>query len=165
MSIETRTSRRDRLEERRAAMPIIDVARVPWHALHKRWPRRAPGIFLWLRVIRPVAVALFWLLLLRYAWMQLFGSPDDLPLWQQAALYGVGILLILALMLALAPLRRREVRAEPSGQTEPASLYEMSEFSNFGELELGELQLEQRLVIHHDEHGVPDRAETATHAR
>lgn len=147
------------LERRRAAMPVIDASRVSLDVVRKRWPARGEWMYAWLRVIRPAVFVLLWLVVARYAWSHFFGLPEELPVWQQIALYTVAVGVIVLVMLALAPLRRREVRDEPSGDTQPSTLSQMSEFSNFGPAELGELQYAQRVVMHHDSDGQPDRAE------
>lgn len=154
-----RSASRDQLERRRAAMPVIDAARVPWDVVRRRWPATAGWVFAWLRFVRPLVFVLLWLALARYAWTHFFGLPDELPVWQQVALYAVAVGVIVLVMLALAPLRRREVRHEPTGQTQPATLDEISGFSSFGPSELGELQQAQRVVMHHDSDGQPERAE------
>jgi poly-beta-1,6-N-acetyl-D-glucosamine biosynthesis protein PgaD len=146
---------RNKLAQRRQEMPIIDRA---------RWAGRPGRISVWLRFIRPLFVTLLWLVAVRYTWNQFFGLADDLPFWQQVALYGVAIGVILLAMLGLAPLRRREFRHErrdaPGSESGAAStLSEMSEFSNFPVDELAELQQAQRLVVHHDEDGTLHRAE------
>ncbi len=155
----SRSASRAHLERRRAAMPVIDASRVPWDVVRRRWPARAGWMFAWLRFIRPLVFVLLWVVLARYAWTHFFGLPDELPLWQQVTLYAVAVAVIGVVMLTLAPLRRREVRHEPTGDTLPATLDEMSEFSSFGPSELGELQQAQRVVMHHDSEGQPDRAE------
>ncbi len=155
----SRNASRAQLARRRAAMPVIDAARVPWEVVRRRWPARAGWMFAWLHFIRPLVFVLLWLVLARYAWTHFFGLPDELPVWQQVTLYAVAVLMIVATMLALAPLRRREVRHEPTGDTQPATLDEMSEFSSFAPAELGELQHAQRVVMHHDNDGQPERAE------
>ncbi len=147
------------LAQRRAEMPIIDAARAPMSSLRRKWPGRAGFIYAWLHIVRPLAVTLFWLLVVRYAWTHLFGAPDDLPVAQQAALYGVAVLVILLVMLALAPLRRREVRREPTGTTAPAPLEDISEFANVGPNQLADWQQEQRLVVRHDDEGMLDGAD------
>lgn len=147
------------LAQRRADMPIIDAANAPMASLERKWPGRSVFIYLWLHIVRPLAVTLFWLLVVRYAWSHLFGAPEDLPMAQQVALYGIAVIMILLVMLALAPLRRREVQREPSGNTAPAPLEEMSEFANLRSDDLAGWQQEQRLVVHHDDHGVLDRAD------
>lgn len=155
-------SRRDSralLARRRAAMPVIDASRVPWDVVHRRWPARAGWMFAWLRFIRPVVFVLLWVVLARYAWTHFFGLPDELPVWQQVTLYAVAVAVIAVVMLTLAPLRRREVRDEPSGDTQPSTLGEMSGFSSIAPSELGELQQAQRVVMHHDSDGQPERAE------
>lgn len=154
-----RQDSRSLLARRRAAMPVIDASRVSWDVVRRRWPARGGWMFAWLRFIRPVVFVLLWILLVRYAWTHFFGLPDELPLWQLIAFYAVAVGVILLVMLALAPLRRREVRDEPAGDTQPSTLTEMSEFSHFGPSELGELQQAQRVVMHHDSDGQPDRAE------
>jgi len=147
------------LAQRRAEMPIIDAASASWPDVRRRWPGRAGFIYAWLHVVRPLAVTLFWLLLVRYAWTHLFGLPDVLPIWQQVALYTIAVLVIVLAMLMLAPLRRREVRQEPGGATQPAALEEMSEFAHVGPDALAGLQREQRLVVHHDAAGLMDGAD------
>lgn len=147
------------LERRRAAMPVIDASRVSLDVVRKRWPAGGEWMYAWLRFIRPVVFVLLWLVVARYAWSHFFGLPEELPIWQQIALYTVAVGVIVLVMLALAPMRRREVRDEPSGDTQPSTLTQMSEFSNFGPAELGELQYAQRVVMHHDSDGQPDRAE------
>lgn len=147
------------LSQRRAEMPIIDAARAPMSSLKRKWPGRAVFIYLWLRIVRPLAVTLFWLLVVRYAWSHLFGVPDDLPVAQQIALYSVAVLVILLVMLALAPLRRREVQREPTGNTAPAPLEDISEFTNVGPDQLADWQQAQRLVVHHDDDGLLDHAD------
>lgn len=153
-----RKSRRT-LAARRAEMPIIDAARAPLSSLKRRWPGRAVLIYLWLHVVRPLAVTLFWLLIVRYAWSHLFGAPDDLPVAQQVMLYGVAVLVILLVMLALAPLRSREVRREPTGNTAPAPLEEISDYARVQPDQLADWQQEQRLVVHHDDHGQLNHAD------
>lgn len=155
----SRNASRAHLERRRAAMPVIDAARVPWDAVRRRWPASAAWMFAWLRFIRPLVFVLLWVALARYAWTHFFGLPDELPLWQQVTLYALAVAVIAVVMLTLAPLRRREVRHEPSAESQPATLDQMSEFSSFGPSELGELQQAQRVVMHHDSDGHPDRAE------
>jgi poly-beta-1,6-N-acetyl-D-glucosamine biosynthesis protein PgaD len=148
-----RASRRV-LEQRRAEMPIIDRA---------RWAGRPGRVSLWLRVLRPLLVTVVWLVAVRYAWNHFFGLADELPIWQQVALYGIAIAVILVAMLGLAPLRRREWNQErrhaPGDIDNPSTLTAVSEFSNLPVDELAELQLAQRLVVHHDEDGMLQRAE------
>ena len=148
MPPEQARKRRPSLAERRDDMPIIDNAQAPWSAL-----RRRTGNLLWLRILRPVVVALLWLVVVRYAWTHFFGLPDDLPLWQQITLYGVAVGAILLAMLLLAPIRRREVGREAGGMAAPSTLSDMSDYAQLPEEELAELQQVQRLVVHHDAHG------------
>jgi poly-beta-1,6-N-acetyl-D-glucosamine biosynthesis protein PgaD len=154
MPAEPKRANRNLLAQRRHEMPIIDGA---------RWAGRPGRISVWLRFIRPLLVALVWLVAVRYAWTQFFGLADDLPFWQQVALYGVAICVILLAMLGLAPMRRREFKQEgqasPGGGGGASTLSEMSEFSNFPVDELVELQQAQRLVVHHDQEGTLHRAE------
>jgi poly-beta-1,6-N-acetyl-D-glucosamine biosynthesis protein PgaD len=152
------TEARDRRQVR-AEMPIIDVARVPLSELRQYAPRRAVLLFVWLRVLRPALVAILWLLTVRYVWRQLFGEPDDLPLWQQAAIYGAAILLILLVMLVLVRLRRRQGEQESSSLFQTSTLAEMSSMVNVSTEELEQWQQAQRLVIHHDDDGMVERAE------
>jgi poly-beta-1,6-N-acetyl-D-glucosamine biosynthesis protein PgaD len=154
MATEPHRDRRQ-LAQRRHEMPIID---------HARWAGRPGRISVWLRLIRPLLVTLVWLAAVRYVWNQFFGLADDLPFWQQVALYGVAIGVILLAMLTMAPLRRREFSQERqesrTTDTGPAStLSGMSEFSNVPVDELAELQQAQRLVVHHDDEGGLHRAE------
>ena len=145
---------RKKLAQRRHEMPIIDYA---------RWAGRPGRISVWLRLVRPLLVTLVWLVAVRYVWTQFFGVADDLPFWHQVALYGAAIVVILAAMLGLAPLRRREFRHEgrdaPGSEGGASTLSGMSEFANVPVNELAELQLAQRLVVHHDEEGMLHRAE------
>ena len=154
MATETHRDRR-RLAQRRHEMPIID---------HARWTGRPGRPSMWLRFVRPLLVTLAWLAAVRYTWTQFFGLADDLPFWHQVALYGVAIRAILAAMLGLAPLRRREFsqerRASRGADLGAAStLSGISEFANVPLDELSELQQAQRLVVHHDEEGGLHRAE------
>ena len=155
----SRQDSRALLARRRAAMPVIAASRVSLDVVRRRWPVRGGWMFAWLRFIRPVVFVMLWLLLVRYVWKHFFGLPDELPLWQLIALYAVAVGVIVLVMLALAPMRRREQREEPAGEAQPSSLGEMSGFSGFAPSELGELQQAQRVVIHHDSDGLPDRAE------
>lgn len=150
----TRRASRRVLEQRRAEMPIIDRA---------RWAGRPGRISLWLRLLRPLLVAAVWVVAVRYAWDHFFGLADDLPVWQQIALYGVAIGVILLAMLGLAPLRGRELRKEhrhsPGDVDNPSTLSAVSEFSNLPVDELAELQQAPRLVVHHDRDGMLHKAE------
>jgi len=150
---------RSRLADRRAGMPIIDASRPSWSRSRQTGTGRALWRFAWLRLLRPLVLTLLWIVAVRYAWTHFFGLPDELPIWQQVALYGVAVALILVLMLGLAPLRRREVQREPQSVTGESTLSEMSDFAGLQPQELDELQRAQRLVVHHDSDGSLHRAE------
>jgi len=159
MSTELPGGSRRRLAQRRTEMPIIDGSRTPRGQVRNHPSARVRWTHAWLRFVRPVVVALFWLVIVRYAWTHFFGLPDELPVWQQIALYSAAILVIVLGMLTLVPVRRRELRDERGGETEPSTLHEISQFANVSEDELAELQQAQRLVVHHDDAGVLHRAE------
>lgn len=147
-----------RLERRREEMPIIDQALAPPDKLKKRHP----WSYVWLRVLRPVLLGVFWIVALRYVWRHLISDPDDLPIEQQIALYTVAVVVIIVAMLLLAPIRRREVQEELERSTFSSSAVDtssMSDFTNVTADELEDLQYAQRLVVYHDAHGAIDRAE------
>ncbi|RYF66038.1 MAG: poly-beta-1,6-N-acetyl-D-glucosamine biosynthesis protein PgaD [Comamonadaceae bacterium] len=147
-----RKSRR-KLADRRAAMPVIDAAHAPMGSMRRRWPRLAPVMFLWLKLLRPAAVVLIWLVAVRYAWVHFFGLPKDMPQWQEIALYGVVVLAIIGGMLLLAPLRRREVRSEPTGDAGESTISDISDFAGLSPDNLAQWQQAQRLTAHHDDTG------------
>ena len=134
-------------------MPIIDGARVPLRQLRIQAPGRAVWLFAWLRVVRPLLVAVLWLLAVRYLSQRLIGSPDDLPAWQQGALYGGALLGIVAVMLVLVRLRHRQARHEGPSTFSASTLDELSSVSNVPAQELEQWQHAQRLVVHHDDDG------------
>ena len=159
MSTDAPRGSRRRLAQRRTEMPIIDGAHIPLGQVRGHPSARVRWTHAWLRFVRPVVVALFWLVIVRYAWTHFFGVPDDLPVWQQIALYSAAVLVIVLGMLTLVPVRKRELRGERGGEADPSTLHEISQFANVSEGELAQLQQAQRLVVHHDDEGVLHRAE------
>ena len=149
------STERDRRRSRipRAGMPIIDVAREPMEQLRRQAPRRALWLFVWLKVLRPIGVAGLWLLAVRYAWLRLFGTPDELPLWQQGTLYAGALLAIVLAMLVLVRLRHREARGDAASGFPPSTTDELSTLTNVPVDELEQWQQAQRLVVHHDDDG------------
>jgi poly-beta-1,6-N-acetyl-D-glucosamine biosynthesis protein PgaD len=141
--------------------PIIDGARIPYGVLRQRFPRFGIWLFAWLRVIRPILVLAFWLLAVHYLWRHFFDLSDQFPVEQKFIFYSEVVVLILVLMLALAPLRRREVCRETADDTGPATLPEISDFAQLAEDELALWRDTQRLVAHHDRQGRLDNAEAA----
>jgi poly-beta-1,6-N-acetyl-D-glucosamine biosynthesis protein PgaD len=142
-----------RRRARRGAMPIIDAARVPLRNLREQAPGRALWLFAWLRILRPLLVAGLWLLAVRYVARHLIGALDDLPVWQQGTLYAGVLLVIVAGMLVLVRLRKRQASREGPSTFSPSTIDELSSLTNVPAQELEQWQQAQRLLVHHDEEG------------
>ncbi len=133
--------------------PILDASRVPLSTLMaRRQPVAAVASWIWLRVLRPLLVIMFWLAIAAYAYRHFFGPIEETDDYTLLAYYGLLVVCIFAAMLLLAPLRRKadrvsEVGPHPRRDTGKA----VAVYTDVSAEHLSTLQDAKRVVVEHDD--------------
>ncbi|OEZ31591.1 PgaD family protein [Variovorax boronicumulans] len=134
--------------------PIIDAARIPLHAFgNGRSPARTLAMYLWLRVLRPAITVAIWFCAIWYAWPYVMGARSQPEVLQLLGLYAIVIGVILASMLIMGPLRRRQHRSETPPEKEQSSLFALASYIEVAPARLSTWQRTRQLLAHHDHHG------------
>lgn len=135
--------------------PILDAARVSLKTFRENKPwYSAYGLYLWLRVVRPLLTIAFWVGVLGYTVRHFFRPTEQMDDYRLLAVYGAVILGIFVIMLMLAPVRRgvqrNEAFASQARRSTPAELAAYAELSN---QRLSRWKFTRRLLAHHDKQG------------
>jgi poly-beta-1,6-N-acetyl-D-glucosamine biosynthesis protein PgaD len=134
--------------------PIIDAARIPLHAFGDgRSPQRTLAMYLWLRVLRPALTIASWFCAIWYAWPYVMGARSQPEVLHLLGLYAIVIGAILASMLLMGPLRRRQHRRETPPEKEQSSLFALASYIAVPPARLSDWQRIRQLRVHHDHHG------------
>ena len=146
-------------------VPVLDAARMPLSAfMRHKTPQGALFMFVWLRIARPLLLAAFWVGVVFYAWHHFF------QVWRPAegvnllTLYALSVLGIFALMLLLAPVRRRAIADEETrGRSPDSTVAQLAEYTSLAPQRLTLWQRARRLLVQHDRDGrVTDAADLDT---
>jgi poly-beta-1,6-N-acetyl-D-glucosamine biosynthesis protein PgaD len=135
--------------------PILDAALVPLKTYRENKPwYSAYGLFLWLRVVRPLLTIAFWVAVVAYTVRHFFRPTEQMDDYRLLAVYGAVIIGIFIIMLMLAPVRRGAQRNEEfaslARRSTPAELAAYAELSN---QRLSRWKFTRRLIAHHDKQG------------
>lgn len=143
--------------------PIIDAARISLRAFGTgRSPRRTLAMYLWLRVLRPAITVAIWFCAIWYAWPYALGARSQPEVLHLLGLYAIVIGVILASMLTMAPLRRRQHRREVPPDREQSSLFALASYISVPPSRLSAWQRTRQLLVHHDHDGqLRDATDTA----
>lgn len=135
--------------------PILDATRMPFEAFRtNKPPHRAIGMYIWLQLLRPAVLILFWIGVGYYAWRHLFQSADQLRSTGLLIIYAGVIGVIFAAMLLMAPFRRYAHRdSQRAKPAQASSMAELASYANVPSKDLSGWQQAQRLVVHHDDEG------------
>lgn len=135
--------------------PILDAARVSLKTFRQNKPwYSAWGLFLWLRVVRPLLVITFWVAVLGYAVRHFFKPTERLNDYSLLAVYGAVILGIFVMMLILAPLRREAQRNdEQAAHARRSTPAELAAYAELNAKRLSRWKLTRRLLAYHDKRG------------
>ncbi|QEI07526.1 poly-beta-1,6-N-acetyl-D-glucosamine biosynthesis protein PgaD [Pigmentiphaga aceris] len=135
--------------------PILDAARVSLDAIRQN--RSAPAalvLFLWLRVVRPLLVTVFWIGVFAYSWRHFFKPTENLNDYHLLLVYGAIILGIFFIMLLMGPWRREAQQTEARNyMIRRSSTAELAEFAALGSQRVSRWQRARRLLAHHDRKG------------
>jgi len=143
--------------------PIIDAARISLRAFGTgRSPQRTLAMFLWLRVLRPALTIGVWFCAVWYAWPYVLGARSQPEVLHLLGFYAIVIGAILASMLVMAPLRRRQHRREVPPDQEQSSLFALASYIAVPPSRLSAWQRARQLLVHHDRDGqLRDATDTA----
>ncbi len=134
--------------------PIIDAARISLRAFGTgRSPQRTLAMFLWLRVLRPALTVAIWFCAIWYTWPYVLGARSQPEVLRLLGLYAVVIGVILASMLAIAPLRRRQHTRETPPDQEQSSLFALASYIAVPPSRLSAWQRTRQLLVQHDHDG------------
>ncbi len=134
--------------------PIIDAARISLRAFgNGRSPQRTLAMYLWLRVLRPAITVAIWFCAIWYAWPYVMGARSQPEVLHLLGLYAIVIGVILASMLVMGPLRRRQHRRETPPEKEQSSLFALASYIEVAPARLSTWQRTRQLLAHHDHHG------------
>lgn len=145
--------------------PVLDAARMPLSAfMRHKSPQNAMLMFLWLRLLRPLLLSAFWVGLAFYAWHHFFSVWRPTEGTNLLTLYALSVLCIFALMLLLAPFRRRVIADEETrGRAPDSTVAQLAAYTALAPQRLTLWQRARRLVVQHDREGrVTDAADLDT---
>ncbi|MES2530921.1 MAG: poly-beta-1,6-N-acetyl-D-glucosamine biosynthesis protein PgaD [Pseudomonadota bacterium] len=134
--------------------PILDAARVPLKAFRENKPTfSAYAMYIWLHLLRPLVLVMFWVGAAFYAWRHFFEPTDDGEGLSLLAIYAVVIAVIFVVMLVVAPVRRRQHEKKRRAKASESSVDALAEFARLPPQKLSRWQRGRRLVVQHDADG------------
>lgn len=138
---------------------IIDATGEPLDHFLKREPTpRAIIDYIWLNVLRPVLVVLFWIVLAVYTYRHLFSLPVVLENRWLLVLYISMVTLITFGMLYLALFRRRNPKLK-RGANSHVSTGVVADSMNLPAEDLEQWQAARLVVAHHDGDGLLEKVD------
>lgn len=150
---ETPHAQADRLQRRRAAMPIIDVSEESREQIGRRWQSGGTAYYAWYKFIRPVLVAVFWALVFVYVWHSFLAPSIVIPELQNLMFYAILVVLIVAVLMVMGVFRRQEYAREDKQEGTAASIDDVARYSELPPESIYDLQGTSSVVVRHDDHG------------
>ncbi|CAN5549691.1 hypothetical protein BH10PSE18_BH10PSE18_38090 [soil metagenome] len=134
--------------------PILDASRVPLKAFREnKSTTSAYLMYLWLHLLRPLVLVMFWVGIAFYAWHHFFEPTDDGGSLSLLAIYAVVIAVIFVVMLVAAPIRRHQHEKKRRAHSSESPVDALAEFAQLPPQKLSHWQRGRRLVVQHDADG------------